>query len=165
MISPWHCCWKGVVFAVWTVHCKPKNVSFKCPKWRKCCKTIPTSSLIASLNWDSYIIPRTKTNKQFCGLKPQSECGNVVLLSAVFPVINRVIIWILFRANRNNYKGYSLESRLHFRIHATLSQLKAPTEETGPEADYGEMVMSGLDCEFQQLQTSSADESKRTTKL
>jgi hypothetical protein len=91
--------------------------------------------------------------------------GNVVLLGAAFRFINRVINWILFRENRNNYKAYSLESRLHFRIHAALSQLKAPTEETGPEADYGEMVMSGLDSEFQQLPTSSADESKRTTKL
>ncbi len=91
--------------------------------------------------------------------------GNVVLFGAVFRVIYLIINWILSRANRNNYKGYSLESRLHFRIHAALSQLKAPTEETGPEADYGEMVMSGLDSEFQQLPTSSADESKRTTKL
>ncbi|XP_046440648.1 tetratricopeptide repeat protein 39B-like [Daphnia pulex] len=75
----------------------------------------------------------------------------------------QAILWL--EAAKNNYKGYSLESRLHFRIHAALSQLKAPTEETGPEADYGEMVMSGLDSEFQQLPTSSADESKRTTKL
>ena len=57
-----------------------------------------------------------------------------------------------------------MESRLHFRIHAALIQLKAPTEETGPEADDGEMVMSCLnDGEFQQ--TSLADESKRTTRL
>lgn len=69
------------------------------------------------------------------------------------------------KPQKNNYKGYSLESRLHFRIHAALSQLKAPTEETGPEADDGEMVMSGLDGEFQQLPTNLADESKRTTML
>ncbi|XP_046644952.1 tetratricopeptide repeat protein 39B-like isoform X2 [Daphnia pulicaria] len=75
----------------------------------------------------------------------------------------QAILWL--EAAKNNYKAYSLESRLHFRIHAALSQLKAPTEETGLEADNGEMVMSGLDGEFQQLQTSSADESKRTTKL
>lgn len=75
----------------------------------------------------------------------------------------QAIVWL--EAAKNNYKGYSLESRLHFRIHAALSQLKAPTEETGPEADDGEMVMSGLDGEFQQLPTNLADESKRTTML
>jgi hypothetical protein len=32
-------------------------------------------------------------------------------------------------AFRNNYKGYSLESRLHFRLHAALSQIKSANGE------------------------------------
>ena len=30
--------------------------------------------------------------------------------------------WLIF--NRNNYKGYNLESKLHFRVHSVLSQIK-----------------------------------------
>ena len=69
----------------------------------------------------------------------------------------------LFPMNRNNYKGYSLESRLHFRIHAALSQLKTATEDSGAEVENGEMVMDGFPDEFQD--PTLVEEAKRTTKL
>ena len=47
---------------------------------------------------------------------------------------------------RNDYKGYSLESRLHFRVHAALSQLKASdTEASGTTAENVDAVMGNIE--------------------
>ena len=56
-----------------------------------------------------------------------------------------------------------MESRLHFRIHAALSQLKTATEDSGAEVENGEMVMDGFPDEFQD--PTLVEEAKRTTKL
>lgn len=41
--------------------------------------------------------------------------------------MDEAIDWL--EAAKNNYKGYSLESRLHFRLHAALSQIKSANGE------------------------------------
>lgn len=42
--------------------------------------------------------------------------------------------------NRNNYKSYSLESRLHFRVHATLNKISSIQK----KGKGGMEVMEGL---------------------
>ena len=36
--------------------------------------------------------------------------------------------WALLEAAKNNYKDYSLQSRLHFRIHAAQNKIRATKE-------------------------------------
>lgn len=53
---------------------------------------------------------------------------------------------------RNDYKGYSLESRLHFRVHAALSQLKATDSETnGTAAENADAVMGNMEDNAQEI--------------
>lgn len=94
-------------------------------------------------------------NKQSSGLKPQSKWLIVPVHVVLLPLFN-------FFFSRNNYKGYSLESKLHFRIHAALSQLKTSNGDPVPEADNGDSVMGGLSDGFQE---PTSTETKRTTKL
>lgn len=76
---------------------------------------------------------------------------------------NAINLTLKFLQNRNNYKGYSLESRLHFRIHAALTQLKSLNGDASCEVENGEMVMGGPDYELNE--TAPVDEAKRVTKL
>ena len=55
---------------------------------------------------------------------------------------------------RNNYKGYSLESRLHFRLHAALSQIKSASGEGDATTD-SPVMEDGFDDSVDQHQENA----------